>query len=446
MAIDASIYSQLLQPVKSVDDYKAESQNKQLNALTLLLKQQQVQQGQGTLQDAQRQRELQQRLQSGLQGLGAGASDDQRIGVYEGLGMYDAADKIRKSVADRGKTDAETQTKQLEAAKQRVELTGNVMNWVRQNPTAENAFLAIDHLTQNGVLPADQAAAYKQQIQADPSKVASLSEMAYRSALSAKDQLSKFETRNTGGTTDTLAIDPVTGATRVANTVRNTQSPDNAATNARIAADAAAARKQAERHFQAGQSTPQYMETDAGLVALPKKLAPGQSPVGVPVMGSNGQPLGKPAKDVPPAVAGKIIESKQSLSNIDKAIQAVKSNPDAFGLLNALPGVERMRQGDQKGVEARAQVANIGSLTLHDRSGAAVSASEFPRLAPFIPSSSDNAEAIVTKLSQMKRIAEEELGLYSERYGPGTGYKSPGAAPAKSASTPGGVVDFGSLK
>ena len=134
-------------------------------------------------------------------------------------------------------------------------------------------------------------------------------------------------------------------------------------------------------------------------------------------------PRTPPAKDIPASVTQKIIENKQSMSNIDSAIAAVQANPGAFGVMNAIPGVERIRQGDQKGVDARAQVANIGSLVLHDRSGVSVSASEFPRLAPFIPSSSDSAAAIVTKLKKMKAIAESELGLYAQAYGPENGYK-----------------------
>jgi hypothetical protein len=40
------------------------------------------------------------------------------------------------------------------------------------------------------------------------------------------------QTRNTGGTTDTLAIDPLTGRPQVTGSVRNTQSPDSVASNA----------------------------------------------------------------------------------------------------------------------------------------------------------------------------------------------------------------------
>jgi len=163
----------------------------------------------------------------------------------------------------------------------------------------------------------------------------------------------------------------------------------------------------------------------------------------VPIAGGPRDPAMK-LKDIPATVNAKIIEGAQGLDNIDKAIAAVEANPGAFGMVNAIPFVERARQGDTSGVDARAQVANIGSLKLHDRSGAAVSASEFPRLAPFIPSSSDSPKAIVTKLKKMKEIAEGELGLFADTYNEDSGYKpnsvlarrrkGGGAAPAAPAA------------
>lgn len=177
---------------------------------------------------------------------------------------------------------------------------------------------------------------------------------------------------------------------------------------------------------------------DGTWVALPKK--PGAGPIqAAQVVDSSGKPLAGPSKlkDIPPAVNTKIIEGKQGLSNIDKAIAAADAHPDAFGLTNMVPGVQTVKGqwGSQDNVDARAQVANIGSLKLHDRSGAAVSASEFPRLAPFIPSASDSAKTVVTKLKQMKRIAEEELGLYAEAYSPDNGYRA-----GRSSTAPAGDI------
>lgn len=150
-------------------------------------------------------------------------------------------------------------------------------------------------------------------------------------------------------------------------------------------------------------------------IARPATTAEGEAFVG----------KGPKLKDIPATANGKIIEGQQGVTNVTQAIKAIKENPGAFGFSNAIPGAQLVKQlwaspGD---IGARAQVANIGSLKLHDRSGAAVSASEFPRLAPFIPSASDTPDAAIKKLEEMQRIAEEELGLYADTYGPENGYR-----------------------
>lgn len=106
----------------------------------------------------------------------------------------------------------------------------------------------------------------------------------------------------------------------------------------------------------------------------------------------------------PSAAATKELkEANAGIAGIDDAIESIKENPQALGLVNALPGSETIRQyTDPKGVTTRAKVANIGSLKVHDRSGAAVSAQEFPRLRPFIPQQSDSSEAATKKLEDLK--------------------------------------------
>jgi hypothetical protein len=95
-------------------------------------------------------------------------------------------------------------------------------------------------------------------------------------------------------------------------------------------------------------------------------------------------------------------ESNLGVVAIDDAIKEVEKHPAALGLKNVLPDVMRQRT-DPGGVAARAAVANIGSLKLHDRSGAAVTAAEFPRLVPFIPNMKDSPAAAVVKLKKMKQ-------------------------------------------
>lgn len=125
----------------------------------------------------------------------------------------------------------------------------------------------------------------------------------------------------------------------------------------------------------------------------------------------NGQPVPHegaigPKPVAPSAAAQKAIhEGNIGIANIDAAIGLLQTpeGQNALGLKNVLPGAETVRQyTDPAGIAARAAVSNIGSLKLHDRSGAAVTISEFPRLRPFIPSPSDSPNAATTKLQGLK--------------------------------------------
>ena len=93
-----------------------------------------------------------------------------------------------------------------------------------------------------------------------------------------------------------------------------------------------------------------------------------------------------------------------------KQIKELEAHPDAVGLLRGIPMVgDRLDpRADPEGVGARASIANIGSLKIHDRSGAAVSVHEFPRLAPFLPSVSDPPAAIRTKLQKLREAIQVE--------------------------------------
>jgi len=105
-----------------------------------------------------------------------------------------------------------------------------------------------------------------------------------------------------------------------------------------------------------------------------------------------------------------VVEAGIGIGNIDDALTKLdaKGAEGATGPLNALPGAEVARQftGTPEQIAARAAVSNIGSLKLHDRSGAAVTVSEFPRLAPFIPKVTDTAPAAKIKLNNLRREYE----------------------------------------
>jgi hypothetical protein len=78
---------------------------------------------------------------------------------------------------------------------------------------------------------------------------------------------------------------------------------------------------------------------------------------------------------------------------------------------------------DPLGVDARAEIADIGSLKIHDRSGAAVTISEAPRLMPFIPKSSDDPDTALKKLRRLKTEMQQAGMALAETYSEDQGYR-----------------------
>jgi hypothetical protein len=55
-------------------------------------------------------------------------------------------------------------------------------------------------------------------------------------------------------------------------------------------------------------------------------------------------------------------------------------------------------------------------MTVHDRSGAAVTVSEFKRLAPFIPTTTDDTATVKKKLGRMRQLIEGETNNLTFAY------------------------------
>lgn len=148
--------------------------------------------------------------------------------------------------------------------------------------------------------------------------------------------------------------------------------------------------------------------------------------------GTNG---GRGAATIQKAVA----KNQEALSVIDDALAELDKHPDAVGVLEhgrGLPyvGDQLDQRADSTGVGARAQISNIGSLVLHDRSGAAITVSEFPRLAPFVPNIRDTPSTIRSKLVKLKNGYMVETAALKA---------TPATASTHATNDPGGNVDLG---
>jgi hypothetical protein len=142
----------------------------------------------------------------------------------------------------------------------------------------------------------------------------------------------------------------------------------------------------------------------------------------------------------PPAVMTSMLTNVSGIRNIDSVLKELDTHPDSIGPKALLPNWLTQRT-DPEGIALRAGIADILSQTFHDRSGAAVTVSEAPRLKPFVPDATDTAVALRTKLSRIRQIYRDVLSDNYAVYGPeGTGRALPGVEAAlrqdvKSGST-----------
>jgi hypothetical protein len=145
-------------------------------------------------------------------------------------------------------------------------------------------------------------------------------------------------------------------------------------------------------------------------------------------------------KPIPPNINTAIGTNDMSIKRIEEALDLLKKYPDAIGLKNLLPG-QALDRADPKGVAARSAIGDIGSLAIHDRSGAAVSASEMQRLG-FIPTPTDRADNAKTKLESMLRWAKAGQQGLSETYSESQGYKPNPALAGKNKAAPANVSNW----
>jgi hypothetical protein len=139
-------------------------------------------------------------------------------------------------------------------------------------------------------------------------------------------------------------------------------------------------------------------------------------------------------KPIPANINTAISTNDMSIKRIQEALDLIKKNPDAIGLKNLLPG-QALDRMDPKGVAARSAIGDIGSLVIHERSGAAVSASEMQRL-NFIPTPTDRADNAKTKLEAMLRYAKLNQQGLTETYAEDQGYKPNPTISGKNSAPP----------
>lgn len=336
-----------------------------------------------------------------------------------GQGRVKDATDYAKGQADLKKAQGEVDAKAVETAHKRIDTWGQAMGFVRQNPTPENAMAAVQHLVTMGIMPAEKAqaavAAFAQN--PTPENIAQWADVGFRTALSAKEQLPQFQTNNIGGQTVTQQRDPVTGKTVTVNTLQNTQTPDSVASNARMAADAAASRavsirgqdllnarskeanERAREASESGKIPAGYRRTaDGGLEFIPggpadpnaaKRAAPTEFQGKAAMFGTRAQEADRILSE---------LEGKYSPAGINTK-EALGRTPLVGGALEAGANVA-LSSSSQKAEQAQRDFVNA---VLRLESGAAISQSEFDNARKqYFPEPGDDKEKIAQKAANRK--------------------------------------------
>lgn len=154
----------------------------------------------------------------------------------------------------------------------------------------------------------------------------------------------------------------------------------------------------------AGQAVTYQQDANGNIVALPTKVKPGDIPRGrsVAAPGEGMTPMaGKPSE----AAAKETASLNQQNAIVAGALDAIKKNPDAFGTTRGLAGGVLGETFGARAVgetsdetQARSFLFNVVSGVIKERAGTAQSAGEQATLNRFLPTTTDNADELTSKL------------------------------------------------
>lgn len=419
MPIDTSMYQNMLRPPKSVAEYDAEAMQGQQNRLALQLEQNKAAEFQRNIASENK---LSQLLAAG--GDPAAVTNGLASAGYgsKALAYTKTQQDLKKGAADVGHIDAQTGKLKQETTgldyDQREKKRTKAITDIAAFTTPQEAMASLKAHADAGDIAPEQAQMIAQGIPQNPADFPKWQIGMLQRIMSAKDVMGQLA--------------PDANVVLTAKTSRD----NNAAT---VGATIRGQNLTDVRSREANQNARgQITQTDAGTMLVDPRT--GQA---TPVTLA-GQPLGAKLKEIPASVNTAIIANSQSLSQLDKTIALLEGksisgqagDSAATGIKGYLPQ-QVLNAIDPQGIDARAGVADIGSLKLHDRSGAAVTASESPRLMPFIPLATDSNATALKKLKRLKQEVESESAAMGDTYSKEQGYR-PNPVLARNATPPAG--------
>lgn len=273
-------------PLRSVADYEGDMLKREqlrmamgANALTMDERKQKLAEYQRGLGEQAAVRNI-------LAGLGPDAKPEAQIGALRSSGLptgLKLADELEKNYDTRLRTNAEVAGKNWTVDKEKNQIISSVLSRVAQDPSQWD--MALKVLEQNSLVDFKWSSnARKMASQASPEAIQQWAQAQFAGGVQPEKLLPKTTNFNSGGFETFTSQDPLTGRVNPAvQSFERTQSPDNAATNARAAADAAASRSLQERRLNfdidnktkedadPGKYTQVVIDPDKGLLLADKK-------------------------------------------------------------------------------------------------------------------------------------------------------------------------------
>lgn len=342
------------------------------------------------------------------------ATADDVMGIDPKTGMA-----MRKQEVDNLKTRAETEhqsagarKQEIEAAKTRYDTMGQAFGFVRDNPTVENAYRAIDQLAASGILKPEEAARAKATTPQDPAQIRALADQHFNSSMSAAQQVESQQRAAT--LTETTRHNKVG---EVETGRHNTSTETNAAGQLNVARS----RLQMEKDAPKGQ-----YDSERGVLVDPRTA------VSRPVVDAAGNPIApkdKPLTESQGKATGMALRAQRANDIINELETAGETNrgiiKQAAGHLplvgggaemavNMLPGFAGGPSGNQQKVEqARRDFINAA---LRVESGASISPSEFQNAErQYFPMPGDTDDV----LAQKRQARQNEIDGLKLQSGPG---------------------------
>jgi hypothetical protein len=417
MPIDTGIYANLLRPPRSVAEYDADAQAQQMNALAL-------QGARLKADDYQRGVAEQAQLRQAVQGFGADETAN-----YNALlrgGFLKDAQGYRKTLDDRAETLAKTRKEGTQADGYALDQSIKAHEFhVQQLAGVQDPQTAMQWAQEglrSGVFTPEQYQRGLQSLQqasASPQSFAEWRQRALQGGMSATEQLkAQADAAKQAATVNHQEL------TRAETARSHRANEGTAAAHLGVAqANLGLSRERLAQEKAAPKGV--LHDTDAGTMLVDPRTGEAR-----PVLGPDGAQLTKPLKPIPATANDAIMGNQKGLQQVERALAlldgknvgAQTGDAAATGWKGYLPNTV-LNRIDPRGVDARAEIADIGSLKIHDRSGAAVTLSEAPRLMPFIPLGTDDAATVKKKLGRLRVEIKNESDALASTYSKEQGYR-----------------------